>query len=297
MQNSSVIQSSHAACRRITRHHARSFFFASHTLPPQKRQAAYAVYAFCRYVDDLLDETDPQTVPLPESGWHDTLNDLLDRLYSGQETSLEFAPAFRETVLRYQIPRQPFSDLIRGVCLDHQPLRLQTWPELKHYCYHVASVVGLILCPIFGLKRKESQAHAIDLGIAMQLTNILRDIQEDGARGRLYLPAEELRRFGVHESDLVLGRTTPEFVDLMQFQIQRARGFFSNSEQGIPDLENDGSQLTVWLMRYVYAGILDEIERMQYDVFSRRATVGPFRKLILAGKAWYYWKCQGRTNR
>lgn len=276
---------SFAQCRQATRHHARSFYFASHALPPTKRQAAYAIYAFCRHADDLLDEQSPESIAAQQA-YEQTLGELLDRLYAGTESALPFGPAFHDTVTRYQIPRKPFADLVHGVCLDQQPLHVADWVELKNYCYHVASVVGLVMCPVLGLQDKQAEAHAIELGIAMQLTNILRDVREDFERGRIYLPADERARFGVTDSDLAAGKVTPEFIALMRFQIERAREFYRRSEAGIPALADDGSQLTVWLMRWVYSGILEEIERAGYNVFRRRAAVSTPRKFALALKAW-----------
>lgn len=284
------LDQSHRLCRESTRHHARSFYFASHALPLGKRRAAYAVYAFCRHADDLLDERDVQA-PDGQVAYEAELGALLDRLYAGEETALPFGPAFNDTVVRYRIPREPFVDLIRGVCLDERPIRIRNWEELRHYCYHVASVVGLVMCPILGLRDPAAEAQAIELGIAMQLTNILRDVREDLERGRVYLPADELARHGVTEDDLAQHRVTPQFVELMKFQIARARDFYRRSEAGIPALAPDGSQLTVWLMRMVYGGILEEIERQSYDVFSRRAAVSTPRKLRLAFAAWRRSRC------
>ncbi len=277
---------SYAHCRRATRHHARSFYFASHALPYPKRQAAYAVYAFCRHADDLLDERDVSQAS-GQIAYEQELRALLNRLYDGSETSLPFGPAFHETIRQFNIPIQPFEDLVHGVCLDQQPIQIRDWPELRNYCYHVASVVGLVMCPILGLQNPAAEAQAIELGIAMQLTNILRDIREDLERGRTYLPADELALFQVTPADLAHGHVTPQFVEFMKFQIERARDFYRRSEAGIPALTADGSQLTVWLMRTIYAGILDEIEQARYDVFSKRAAVSTLRKLRLAWTAWH----------
>jgi phytoene synthase len=273
-------------CRRATRHHARSFYFASHALPHPKRQAAYAVYAFCRHADDLLDERDVSQ-PSGQVAYEQELRALLNRLYDGSETSLPFGPAFHEIIRQFNIPIQPFEDLVHGVCLDQQPIQIRDWSELRNYCYHVASVVGLVMCPILGLQNPAAEAQAIELGIAMQLTNILRDIREDLERGRTYLPADELALFQVTPADLAQGNVTPQFVEFMKFQIERARDFYRRSEAGIPALAADGSQLTVWLMRTIYAGILDEIEQARYDVFSKRAAVSTLRKLRLAWTAWH----------
>lgn len=280
-----ALASSFLHCRRATRHHAKSFYFASHALPQSKRQAAYAVYAFCRHADDLLDERDVTSTPA-QHAYESELRDLLERLYAGTEVQLPFGPAFHHTVQTFGIPQKPFLDLVHGVCLDQQPLKIRDWPELRNYCYHVASVVGLVMCPILGLRNPAAEAHAIELGIAMQLTNILRDIREDFERGRIYLPADERARFGIGEPELAQGLPTPQFIALMQFQIERARDFYRRSETGIPELATDGSQLTVWLMRWVYSGILEEIERANYNVFQGRVSVSTPRKLALAVRAW-----------
>lgn len=289
----SELEASRAHCREMTRRHARSFYFASHTLPAAKQEAAYAIYAFCRHVDDLLDEGGLAGGG-GRTGAELELNDLLGRLYAGAATGLPLAPAFRDAVQRYGIPSQPFRDLIHGVCLDREPLRLETWEELRHYAYHVASVVGLVMCPVLGLRDRSAEERAVELGIAMQLTNILRDVKEDLERGRRYLPAEEMRRFGVTDDDLAAGKVTEGFRALMRFQIARARDFYRSSESGIGALAPDGSQLTVWLMRWVYSGILEEIERQDYDVFGRRAAVSGPRKLWLAWRAWRAWRSSRR---
>jgi phytoene synthase len=285
----SSLAASFAACCRITRRHARSFYFASRALPAAKREAAYAVYAFCRHADDLLDERAGGTDAGRER-FERHLDDLLRRLYDGTETALAFAPAFTATVRRFDIPMKPFRELVHGVCLDEQPIRIPDFAALHHYCYHVASVVGLIMARIFELRDPAAERHAIELGVAMQLTNILRDVREDWEKGRVYLPADELARFGVREADLAAHRVHAPFIALMKFQIERAREFYRRSEAGIPMLADDGSQFTVWLMRTIYAAILDEIERQGYDVFARRARVSLGRKLRL------YWQAR-RSHR
>ncbi|MBV9491810.1 MAG: phytoene/squalene synthase family protein, partial [Verrucomicrobia bacterium] len=244
-------------CQRIAHRHARSFYFASFALPKEKKIAAYSIYAFCRYLDDLID-----TQPAGEGVAMVTrVREEFSQLVSGRMRGLPFACAFARTVNTYRLPPEPFLELTRGVLMDAAPVEIQTWEDLRRYCYQVASVVGLMMCPILGLKDVRGTEHAVELGIAMQLTNILRDVREDRQRGRVYLPADELARFGVSTADLAAGRVTPRFRDLMRFQISRARAFYRRSEAGIPLLADDGSQFTVWVMRHVYAGILDEVER------------------------------------
>ncbi len=280
-RSATALETSFERCRLATRHHARSFYFCSHFLPRYRRLAAYAIYAFCRHADDLLDEAVPGALEIQEA----QLRTILNELYSG--TSGEaYAPAFHETVTRYVIPRIHFEELIRGVCSDRGPVRIQTFDELSTYCYRVASVVGLVMCPIFGLTNDSGRKHAVELGMAMQLTNILRDIREDQARDRIYLPLTELNQFGVTEEDLRSGRMSPEFVALMKFQVARAREYYTRSERGIGLLANDGSRFTVWAMRWIYSGILTEIEKLDYNVFRARAHVSTARKCLLAWRAW-----------
>jgi len=266
----------------MTAKHARSFYFSSFALPPEKKTAAYAVYAFCRHADDLVDFAANQA---EATAAIERVGAAFDRILAGEAKELEFAPAFAWAVRRYEIPREHFLDLVRGVSMDLGPVRIKTWEELYEYCYYVASVVGLMMCRIFELSDPQQEARAIELGLAMQLTNILRDIREDLDRDRIYLPEEELARFGVDETALREGRVDDAFVRMMQFQIERARRYYTSSELGIRALADDGSQYTVWLMRMVYAGILDGIESQKYDVFFARASTGLLRKLSLAWEA------------
>lgn len=286
------LQSSFEAARQITRHHAKTFYFSSFFLPRPKRAAAYSVYAFCRHADDLLDV--PSSEPLTRE--REQLTDTLTRLYDGTADRLAFGAAFHQTVTEYAIPRKYFEELIEGVCLDRGKIRIATWPELERYCYLVASVVGLIMSRIFGLRDPAGEKHALALGTAMQLTNILRDIGEDYERDRIYLPTAELANFGVTEDDIRSRRVTPAFAELMKFQIARAWEFYADAEKGIPMLANDGSQFTVWAMRWIYAGILDEIEKADYDVYAKRARVGFARKVGLAFLAWRASRRSGIRN-
>ncbi len=285
MPNPATLAASHAHCRDVTRRHARSFYFSSFALPAEKKCAAYAVYAYCRHADDLVDcASSTEGLDRALAG----LGDDFDRIVAGGRDDLPFAPAFAWAVRRYGIEKQYFLDLLRGVAMDLGVVRLADWPALREYCYHVASVVGLMMSRIFELRDESGLERAIDLGIAMQLTNIARDVGEDWRNGgRVYLPATELAEHGV---DLAAEMAHPAqpgdaFVRLMQFQIARAREYYARAEPGIALLADDGSQYTVWLMRHVYAGILDEIERMNYRVLDRRATTSFARKLLLAWRA------------
>lgn len=254
-------------------------------LPAEKKRAAFAIYAYCRNADDLVDRA------VSTEGLDEILRQLgedFDRILVGGRDDLPFAPAFAWAVQRYQIDKQYFLDLLRGVAMDLGPVRIPDWPALRDYCYHVASVVGLMMSRIFELRDEAGLERAIELGIAMQLTNIARDVGEDWRNGqRVYLPATELAEYGVDLAEEMTHPAQPgaNFVRLMQFQISRAREYYGRSEAGIPLLADDGSQSTVWLMRHVYAGILDEIERQNCRVLDRRAATSFARKILLAWRA------------
>lgn len=269
----------------MTRHHAKTFYFASHVLPAQKRSDAYSVYAFCRYVDDQVD------LAPDEASRHralDELGRLLRVAYEAKEPeaaleqSLPWLRAFRETITRRAIPQRYFEELVAGVEMDRGRVRLATWEELDRYCYHVASVVGLIMVHVLTEPRPELLKPARDLGTAMQLTNILRDIAEDWERDRLYLPAAELEKFGLTEEDIALKRVGEPFRAMMRFQIGRARAYYAAAEPGIVALPRDGAQFCARLMSTIYGAILDEIERADYQVYRGRVRVSFPRKLWLA---------------
>jgi 15-cis-phytoene synthase len=274
----------------MTRRHAKTFYFASHVLPRQKRRDAYAVYAFCRYVDDQVDLAPDETA---RSLAFAQLHQVLEAAYGPEPESemlaaLPWLAAFRETSRRRAIPRNYFEDLLVGVEMDRGRVRIETWEELDRYCYHVAAVVGLIMVHVLSRPSPELLKPARDLGTAMQLTNILRDIREDWERDRLYLPNRELEKFGLNAEDIAQQRVSDPFCAMMRFQIGRARAYYSYAEPGIRALPRDGSQLTVRLMRTIYGAILDEIEQDGYRVYQRRARVSFARKLWLALKLSFF---------
>jgi 15-cis-phytoene synthase len=282
-----TLSASRDICRKLTRHHAKSFYFASHVLPAQKRNDAYAVYAFCRHVDDQIDLAPDESArarALPELGH------LLQSAYQPGEDaaltqSLPWLRAFRDTIQRRAIPSAYFVDLLKGVEMDRGRVRLQTWEELDRYCYHVASVVGLIMVHVLTKPAPEMLKPARDLGTAMQLTNILRDIAEDWKRDRLYLPAVELKKFGLTADDIAQQRADDSFRAMMRFQVDRARAYYSSAERGMAMLPADGSRFCARLMSVIYGGILDEIERADFQVYRGRARVSFRRKLRLATRS------------
>ncbi len=291
--------------KRVTRHHAKSFFFASYVLFGQRRKAAFALYAFCRRLDDMVggdgaDNVVPMGLPerlakarqmvaevylpLPELASKE-LGSPAERLLTAEVQSPwdpgEFA-ALKHTVRHYRIPEQPFQDLISGMEMDLTKSRYRTWEELDLYCYRVAGVVGLMLTPVLGCSSEEAAQPAADLGRAMQLTNILRDVREDLERGRVYLPSEELAAYGLTEEDLKRGKVDERWRAFMRFQVERARAYYAKAAAGVHYLTGFGSQRMVRLMGAIYGDILRDIEARDYDVFSGRAHVETSRKLFIA---------------
>lgn len=289
MGRSESLRSAYAAARSICRRHARSFYFASAFLPKEKRQRAYAVYAFCRGIDDAVDVGDPAKVDERYAAFARTL----DSVYGG-ELDVRGVPeeqglalkAFADTVRVCEIPRSFFLDLAEGCRMDLTVTRYATWAELERYCYHVAGVVGLIMCRVFGLREAGAEAQAVQMGNAMQLTNILRDVEEDWGRGRVYLPGEDLERFGVTEQQIASRLVTPGLVELIRFEIRRARGLYEAGAEGLRHLPDDGSRLTACAMAVIYAGILGAIEQQGCNPFAGRARLGFVRKLGRVPGAW-----------
>ncbi|MFT3784613.1 MAG: phytoene/squalene synthase family protein [Tepidisphaeraceae bacterium] len=271
--------SAYDAARRICKRHARSFYFASYFLPRPKRDHAYAVYAFCRLLDDAADEE-----PSIESVQR--FEQVLDRVYGRREPNAPLAidgdpslSAFAHTVIACAIPKQYFLDLAEGCRMDFTISRYATWPDLERYCYHVAGVVGLVMCRVFGLMDERALGQAVQMGNAMQLTNILRDVKEDFARGRVYLPQDELARFGVSEKELARDRSSDGLKQLVAFNIDRARSMYREASRGLVCLPDDGSRLTACVMAVVYAGILGAIEKRGGEVLLGRARTTLLQKL------------------
>jgi len=207
----------------------------------------------------------------------------LDEILAGRSTLL-FAPAFATACHEYGIERAWCRDLIEGCARDRLPLRIADLAELEVYCYYVASVVGIMISRIFGLQDAALLPHAVEMGLAMQLTNILRDVREDFQRDRIYLPVEDLARFNISEDQLRAGRVDNNWRALMRFETTRAREWYAGAELGLPGLDNDGSRMTARVMERVYAGILTEIERAQGDVFTARRYVPLWRKCLILGQ-------------
>ena len=220
MHAAAAVEQSYAYCRKVARTRARNFYYSFVLLSKPQRAAMCAIYAFMRYCDDLSDE--PGATRSAIERWRADLDAALDGRFSGHPVW----PAFHDAVSRYAIPHRYFHEMIDGVASDLEPRRFETFGQLYRYCYQVASVVGLTVVHIFGFESPAALPLAEKCGIAFQLTNILRDIREDLERGRLYLPIEDLRRFGVSEQDLRAATRNPAFLRMMRFETQRARSYY-----------------------------------------------------------------------
>ncbi|MGI9253784.1 MAG: phytoene/squalene synthase family protein [Thermomicrobiales bacterium] len=256
-------------CAEISRDHGRTFYIASHCLPPERRKAVHAVYAWCRIADDLADHaTDLDQAAIDLDAWERQIG----------EPTHPVAVAFAIARQRYAIPAGPAHDLISGIRMDLSAVRFETWDDLSVYCYRVAGTVGLLVAPILGCREEDALPRAVDLGVAMQLTNILRDVAEDAQNGRLYLPAEDLARFGCDPEATLAGLPNGDFRGLIAFEIDRARALYRTAEAGFPALSPSG-RLTAMAGSDLYSRILSRIEEMDYDVFAGRARVSGRRKL------------------
>ena len=263
----------------ITSQHSKSFYLASGLLLEEKRSAVRALYAFCRTVDDIVDES--------SEGERDSQLDY----WRGMVESTTFADhdlvaaAWADALARYHIPRHYALQLIDGVARDLFQARYQTFEELATYCYGVASTVGLMSMYIVGFHSNDAVPYAIKLGVALQMTNILRDVGEDYQNGRLYLPREELAYYAIPESDIARGRVTDNWRQFMKFQIERTRQLYAESWPGVKMLEREG-QLAIGAASVFYQGILDEIEKRDYNVFDGRASLSALGKISRIPALW-----------
>ena len=274
----SEVEQSYSYCCRVARTRAKNFYYSFVLLSRQQRKAMCAIYAFMRYCDDLSDE--PGATAAAIDRWRLELEDALNGRFSGHPVW----PAFHHTVRRFGIPHEYFREMIAGVASDLAPRRFETFDELYRYCYQVASVVGLTTIHIFGFDTRSALPLAEKCGVAFQLTNILRDIREDAERGRVYLPAEDLTRFGVSERDLREGNRTEGFVRLMRFDTVRARAYYKEA-QPLLDLIHQRSRSSLWALVSIYSRLLERIERGNYDVFTRRVRLSPLEKSWIVVRA------------
>ena len=281
MGGNAGLQDASRTCRRLARRSRSSFYYSFLLLPARKREALCAVYAFCRRTDDLTDAADG-TEPM-EAGiraWREELG----RVYEGRPTE-PITRTLGSVVRRFRIPKRYFDELIAGVEMDTVRNRYPTFESLYPYCFRVASTVGLICIEIFGYRDPLTRRYAEELGVALQLTNILRDLRSDAARGRIYLPQEDLERFGCPEDDILAGRKTPAFRALMRFECERARSYFRKAWGSLPAVDR-GSLVAAEAMGRTYYEVLLEIERRGYDVYASRVTLLTLRKVGIAADVW-----------
>ncbi|MFO8038548.1 MAG: phytoene synthase [Sodalinema sp.] len=286
------LEEAYEECRQITAKYSKTFYLGTRLMSEAKRRAIWAIYVWCRRTDELVDGPDAkQTTPETLDQWEARL----EAIFAGNPQD-ELDLTLTDTLQRFPLDIQPFRDMIEGQRMDLYRSRYETFEELKLYCYRVAGTVGLMSESVMGINRTASTApwadgpyhptqEAIALGIANQLTNILRDVGEDARRGRIYLPLEDLALFDYTERDLLEGVTDERWQALMQFQIQRARKYYLEAEQGISDLSPD-ARLPVWAATILYSNILTEIERNHYNVFEQRAYVPGWRKALCLPVAW-----------
>ncbi|MGI8858381.1 MAG: phytoene/squalene synthase family protein [Thermomicrobiales bacterium] len=282
-----TLADAYEACRLVTRHHAHAFYFSIRFLPPEKRRAIWAIYAICRYSDDLVDRAPATATPA----------DLLARIdwwearLRAMDTNLPIIRAFADAQVRFGIPTDPLWDLLAGMRMDLTHARYATWEDLRRYCYCVASTIGLLCTPVLGYDgAAETLDYAANLGVAMQLTNILRDVGADAAMGRIYLPQDEIAAFGYGEEQIAAGVVDAAFRRLMAFQIARARALYQESTPGIARLHRTG-QLPVQAAATLYGGILGRIEAIDYHVYTHRAALSKWDKIVRLPAIWW----QART--
>jgi phytoene synthase len=266
---------SYRLCGKIARRTGKNFYYSFLVMPAEKRAAMCAIYAFMRRSDDIADSTaNPDVAAEGLRQWRATV----DAALRGETTGEPTLPALADTVKRYRIEPRYFHELLDGTEMDQHVTQYQTFDELYRYCYHVASVVGLVVLPVFGYKDKAALVPAEACGIAFQLTNILRDVKEDAGLGRVYLPAEDLKRFGVEEADLMNSRTTPQFLELMKFEADRAREYYRKARPLLDMIEPD-SRGTLAVMMAIYGGILNKIVAKNYAVFDEKIRLSTAEKL------------------
>lgn len=284
------LRAAYQHCRQVTREHAKTFYLATRFLPNHKQRGIFALYAMCRYLDDLVDEAEDlyqqrklssHQIELQLEDWKTDLKRIFDGGYSNHPVLM----AMRDTLNHFHIDQKYPFELMEGVCMDLVKDRIENFDEMYRYSYLVASVVGLMTTDIFGFSGKEAYLHAEHLGIAMQLTNILRDVADDLDKGRIYIPQEDLKRFGVSEDQLFARVVNDDFRKMMQFQIERARFYYDSARKGIPMLSKD-SRLPVALAHYNYSKILNRIEQMDYQVLQSRAFLTASEKMMNIPKAW-----------
>jgi len=268
-------------CQQRASQSGSSFYYSFLFLPPEKRRAITALYAFCREVDDVVDEChDPQLASTKLLWWRQEIA----RLYEGRPEH-PVMQALQPLLTQFNLPQEQLLEIVDGMEMDLQQSRYLDFKALSLYCYRVASVVGLLAAEIFGYTDRHTQKYAHDLGMAFQLTNIIRDVGEDARRGRIYLPIDELQQFNVKAADILNARYSDDFRRLMEFQIERAERYYEQAMAQLPAADRR-AQRPGLVMAAIYRTLLDEIRRDGCRVLTQRTSLTPIRKLWLAVRTW-----------
>jgi phytoene synthase len=258
-----------------------NFYYSFLLLPSAKRKAIKDVYSFCRILDDIVDEDQAGRDPYAElEAWREEI----ESCYAGQP-STDFSEELLDSIEEFNLPKQAFLDLIDGMEMDLKWHSYQTFADLREYCYRAASTVGLICIEIFGYESARTREYAVNLGLALQLTNILRDLKEDIGRGRVYIPLEDLEQFGYSEDDLRKNTYNAPFVELMKFEVVRARSYFERADRSLPDQDRP-AMFAAEIMSAIYRELLDQIPAVKYDVFRNRLAIPRSRRMKIAIKIW-----------
>jgi len=273
-------------CQEKAANSGSSFYYSFLTLSEQKRDAIIAVYAFCREVDDIVDSHgDPQIKSTKLNWWHSEIDNLFNAVPQHPITK-----ALKPVIENFNLPKEYFTEVIEGMNMDLQQQRYASFEDLSLYCYRVASIVGLMSAEIFGYQDRNTLKYANDLGMAFQLTNIIRDVYDDFKNDRVYIPQDELIRFGVTEQDIREQKHTDAFKKLMQFQVERANRFYDQAFAQLPE-DDRHSQRTGIIMSSIYHALLDEIIKDDYQVLIHRIHLSSMRKL------WLAWQTKRSENK
>jgi len=268
-------------CQRKAASSGSSFYYSFLFLPPARRRAITALYAFCREVDDVVDEgLDPQVAAAKLAWWRLEVANL----FAGKAAH-PVTRALEPHLKSFGITAERLGQIIDGMEMDLRQTRYLDWAGLERYCYHVAGVVGLLAAGIFGYRDERTLEYASNLGIAFQLTNIIRDVGEDARKNRVYLPVEDLRRFGVPAADVLQAKETPAFRSLMAFEAERASGYYQKAMSALPP-QDRRAQRPGLIMAAIYRTLLEEIQREGFQVLTRRTSLTPLRKFWIAWRTW-----------
>ena len=282
---SSTVSRMRGAQRKLARATASNFYYSFLLLPRAQRRAIKDVYTFCRLLDDIVDEDQAGRNPGAEL---DFWRDEVQAIFQGCP-STEFGEQMLISVEEFDLPKQSFLDLIDGMEMDLKWHSYQTFADLREYCYRAASAVGLICIEIFGYESARTREYAVNLGIALQLTNILRDLKEDTARGRIYIPIEDLERFGYSEQSLRDNLYNAPFIELIKYEHSRAKSYFSKAASSLPE-QDRASMFAAEIMSTIYKELLDQMPSVQFNVFRNRLTVSKARRLQIALSIWFKTK-------